>query len=45
MLERLRRNAQPAFTVSVGSIPAAGVYVLDEKSLGVLRGETGLLIH
>ena len=38
MLERLRRNAQPAFTVSVGSTPAGGVYILDETSLGVLRG-------
>ena len=38
MLTRLRQSAQPAFTVSVGDIPAANVYVLDEKSLAVLRG-------
>ena len=39
MLTRLRQSAQPAFSVSVGSVPAAGVYVLDRKSLAVLRGE------
>jgi Dolichyl-phosphate-mannose-protein mannosyltransferase len=39
MLRRLRQSAQPAFTVSVGNVPAAGVYVLDQKSLPVLRGE------
>jgi hypothetical protein len=38
MLVRLRQNAQPAFTVSVGAVPAAAVYVLDQKSLATLRG-------
>lgn len=39
MLTRLRHSAQPAFTTSVGSVPAANVYFLDEKSLAVLRGQ------
>ena len=39
MLQRLRQNAQPAFSVSVGSVPAANIYVLDQKSLAALRGE------
>jgi len=39
MLERLRQKARPAFTVSVGSTPAADVYILDEAALAALRGE------
>lgn len=39
MLSRLRQAGQPAFTISVGTTPAADVYVLDQKSLGALRGE------
>lgn len=39
MLARLRQSAQPAFAVSVGDVPAANVYVLDQKSLSELRGE------
>jgi hypothetical protein len=39
MLARLRQSATPAFAVSVGSVPAANVYVLDEKSLTALRGQ------
>ena len=39
MLTRLRQSAQPAFTVSVGDVPAANVYVLDQKSLAALRGQ------
>lgn len=39
VLERLRQSARAAFTVSVGEIPAAGVYVLDEKSLATVRGQ------
>jgi hypothetical protein len=39
MLARLRQSNQPAFAVSVGSVPAANVYVLDSKSLAALRGE------
>ena len=39
MLTRLRQSAQPAFTISVGAIPAANVYVLDQKSLAALRGQ------
>jgi hypothetical protein len=38
MLMRLRQSAQPAFTISVGAVPAASVYVLDENSLAALRG-------
>ncbi|HSQ22949.1 MAG TPA: hypothetical protein VLN44_00980, partial [Pyrinomonadaceae bacterium] len=39
MLTRLRQSAPPAFTVSVGNVAAAGVYVLDQKSLAALRGQ------
>jgi C-terminal processing protease CtpA/Prc len=39
MLARLRQSAPPAFAVSVGSVPAANVYLLDAKSLAALRGE------
>jgi predicted membrane-bound dolichyl-phosphate-mannose-protein mannosyltransferase len=38
MLMRLRNAAQPAFNVAVGAVPAADVYVLDQRSLEVLRG-------
>ena len=38
MLTRLRQSSQPAFTVAVGTIPAASVYLLDQKSLDALRG-------
>lgn len=37
MLERLRQASQPAFTISVGTMPAAYVHVLDQKSLATLR--------
>jgi predicted membrane-bound dolichyl-phosphate-mannose-protein mannosyltransferase len=39
MLARLRQSSQPAFTIAVGTTPAAYVYVLDQKSLAALRGE------
>ena len=39
MLMRLRQASKPAFNVSVGSIPAAGIYILDLRSLAALRGE------
>ena len=39
MLARLRAVSRPAFTVSVGTTPAADVYVLDEKSLAALSGK------
>ncbi len=39
MLMRLRQASQPALTISVGDIPAANIYVLDQKSLAALRGE------
>ena len=39
MLQRLRQTGKPAFTISVGDIPAADVYVLDAASLKALRGE------
>jgi hypothetical protein len=38
MLTRLRQAAQPTFAVSVGDVPAANVYTLDQKSLEALRG-------
>jgi hypothetical protein len=39
MLMRLRSTSKPAFTVSLGTTPAADVYVLDEASLKALRGK------
>ncbi|MGZ5482035.1 MAG: hypothetical protein ACXWID_08630, partial [Pyrinomonadaceae bacterium] len=39
MLQRLRQASKPAFTISVGDIPAADVYVLGAASLKALRGE------
>ena len=39
MLQRLRESSKPAFTISVGEIPAADVYVLDVASLAALRGQ------
>jgi hypothetical protein len=39
MLLRLRQASRPAFSIAVGTTPAADVYVLDQKSLGALRGE------
>lgn len=39
MLTRLRQSAQPIFAVSVGEVPAANAYLLDQKSLNALRGE------
>jgi len=38
MLTRLRQTSRPAFTIAVGTVPAADVYVLDETSLVSLRG-------
>lgn len=39
MLSRLRQASWPAFTVALGTTPAADVYVLDQRSLAALRGE------
>lgn len=39
MLARLRQASQPAFTIAVGTTPAAYVYILDKKALAALRGE------
>ena len=39
MLMRLRSASKPAFTISVGKVPAADVYVLDDKSLAALLGK------
>ena len=39
MLMRLRQAGRPAFTVAVGTIPAADVFVLNQESLAALRGE------
>lgn len=39
MLTRLRQSSQPAFTIAVGSTPAADVFILDQKSLAALRSE------
>jgi hypothetical protein len=38
MLIRLRQASKPALNVSVGTIPAADIYILDENSLAGLRG-------
>ncbi len=38
MLSRLRQASRPAFSIAVGSTPAADVYVLDQKSLAALIG-------
>jgi predicted membrane-bound dolichyl-phosphate-mannose-protein mannosyltransferase len=40
MLLRLRQASRPAFSIAVGTTPAADVYVLDQKSLAALRGDT-----
>jgi hypothetical protein len=39
MLLRLRQASRPAFTVAVGTTPAADVYILTQESLAALRGE------
>ena len=39
MLGRLRQASRPAFTVAVGTTPAADVYVLDQTALTALRSE------
>jgi predicted membrane-bound dolichyl-phosphate-mannose-protein mannosyltransferase len=39
MLMRLRNAARPSFNVSVGTVPAADVYVLDQSALEALRGK------
>lgn len=39
MLTRLRAASRPAFTISVGTTPAADVYVLDQTSLAALSGK------
>src|SRR5262249_55199660 len=47
MLMRLRQSTPPAFTVDVGTVPAAGVHVLDQKALAALQGHLAIvsLIH
>ncbi len=39
MLWRLRQASRPAFSIAVGTTPAADVYVLDQNSVGALRGQ------
>lgn len=39
MLARLYRVSRPAFSVSLGTVPAANIYILDQKSLDALRGQ------
>ena len=39
ILTRLSQSARAMFTVSVGDVPAASIYVLDQKSLAALRGQ------
>ena len=39
MLMRLRQASRPAFSIPVGNVRAADVYVLDQKSLSALRGD------
>jgi predicted membrane-bound dolichyl-phosphate-mannose-protein mannosyltransferase len=36
MLMRLRNVGQPAFSISVGQVPAADIFILDQKSLAAL---------
>lgn len=38
LLTRLRQAGKPAFTIAVGSAPAADVYILDKDGLEALRG-------
>ncbi|HVS20490.1 MAG TPA: glycosyltransferase family 39 protein [Pyrinomonadaceae bacterium] len=38
MLSRLRQASRPAFSIAVGTTPAAEVYVLDQKALDALPG-------
>jgi hypothetical protein len=38
-LSRLRAASKPAFTISMGTVPAADVYILDQKSLSALSGD------
>ena len=38
MLARLRQTSGPAFTIPVGALTAADVYILDQRSLTTLRG-------
>jgi len=38
MLLRLRKTSHPAFTIAVGTIAAADVYVMDQNALDALRG-------
>ena len=38
MLSHLRQTSGPAFTISVGALTAADVYILDQRSLTALRG-------
>jgi predicted membrane-bound dolichyl-phosphate-mannose-protein mannosyltransferase len=38
MLLRLRQASRPAFTVALGTTPAADVYILDQEALAALRG-------
>ena len=39
LLSRLRQSATPAFRVSLGEVPAADVYILDEASLAIIATE------
>jgi hypothetical protein len=39
MLLRLRQASRPAFSVAVGTTPAADVYILNQQSLAALRGQ------
>ena len=40
MLLRLRQAGRPAFTIALGTTPAADVYLLNQESLAALRGDT-----
>lgn len=39
ILLRLRQASRPAFTIALGTTPAADVYILNQESLAALRGE------
>ncbi|HYE15889.1 MAG TPA: hypothetical protein VD968_15715, partial [Pyrinomonadaceae bacterium] len=40
-ISRLQAEARPAAATSLGGVPSAGVYVLDEASLQILAGALG----
>ncbi|MFL6210590.1 MAG: hypothetical protein ACJ74W_17175, partial [Pyrinomonadaceae bacterium] len=39
LLSALRQTTTPAFRITVGTTPAADVYVLDERTLAAVNGQ------